>query len=190
MAGRRTLAGVTRAAKQLGCDVAAVQAVIAVESRGSGFLADGRPRILFEAHKFSGFTDGLFDATHPHLSTPEWDASLYEGGAAEYGRLYQALQLDGEAAVLSCSWGLMQIMGFNWEACGEASLQGFMLAQHHNEDAHLGLFARFVASQGMAPYLRRRDWAGFARRYNGPGYARHDYDGRLATAYRNAGGVA
>ena len=27
------------------------------------------------------------------------------------------------------------------------------------------------------------DWATFARRYNGPGYAKNDYDGKLQRAY-------
>ena len=43
---------IAEAAKKLDCEVAAVRAVVDVESRG-GFLADGRPKILFERHYFS-----------------------------------------------------------------------------------------------------------------------------------------
>jgi hypothetical protein len=32
-------------------------------------------------------------------------------------------------------------------------------------------------------YLRDKDWAGFARRYNGPAYAENKYDEKLSAAY-------
>jgi two-component sensor histidine kinase len=41
-----------RAARRLGCSVAAIKAVAEVEAPGSGFLPDGRPKILFERHIF------------------------------------------------------------------------------------------------------------------------------------------
>lgn len=182
-----TTAAMRRTADTLGVDVARVQAVVEVEARGNGFLTDGRPKILFERHKFSGFTDGRFDASNPDLSSAE--AGGYRGGPAEYMRLYRAAQLDGEAAVRATLWGAFQIMGFNWKACGERSLYGFLLAMHDSEDAQLALFAQFVINSGLAPALQRKDWAAFARGYNGPGYARNDYDTRLAAAYIAAGGV-
>jgi hypothetical protein len=182
-----TAAALQRAADRLGVAVACVRAVVAVESRGEGFLGDGRPKILFERHKFSKFTGGKFDATHGDISSSA--AGGYRGGELEYQRLYRALQLDGEAAVRSASWGAFQIMGFNWEACGEKSLYGFLLAMHDSEDAQLALFVEFVLSQGLAPALRKRDWAMFARGYNGADYARNQYDKKLAAAYAAAGGV-
>lgn len=181
MAGVRTQAGVERAAQRLGCEVAAIQAVIAVESAGAGFYLDGRPKVLFESHVFSRLTGGRYDASHPTLSTAAPKRSLYN--LEQYARIYQALQLDAEAALQSASWGLFQIMGFNWKACGEKSLHGFVLAMHHNEDAHLALFAEFVADRGLDHDLQRKNWAAFARGYNGPGYAANDYDSKLARAY-------
>lgn len=183
-----TNAALQRAADKLGASVAHVRAVIAVEAGGAGFLADGRPKILFERHKFSQFTDGRFDATHGDLSSRA--PGGYRGGEQEYLRLYRALQLDGEAAVRAASWGAFQIMGFNWEACGEKSLFGFLLAVHDNEDAQLALFVEFLLSQGLAAPLRKRDWAAFARGYNGLGYAKNHYDTKLAAAYAAAGGHA
>jgi hypothetical protein len=176
----RTERGIDRAARIIDCEPAALQAVIAVETNGSGFLADGRPKILFERHIFRRLTQGRFDE-HPEVShgTP----GGYKGGTAEYDRLYLAAQLDGEAAVQACSWGLAQIMGFNWKQCGERSLHGFMLAMHHNEDAHLCLMAQFIRSVHADVFLRTKQWASFARIYNGPAYARNHYDTKLAAAY-------
>lgn len=183
MAGRLTQAGIARTAQGLGVEVAAIRAVIDVESNGAGFLPDGRPRILFEAHIFARLTGGIFTADHPTLSSTHWNRKLYGSAAEEYQRLYAALQLDADAAQQSCSWGLFQVMGFNWQSCGERSLAGFVLAMHHHEDAHLALFARFVAEHGLTSALRQHDWATFARGYNGPAYAENAYDTKLAAAY-------
>jgi hypothetical protein len=43
-------------AANLNCEVAVVEAVCDVESGGGGFLPDGRPKILFEAHAFHNAT--------------------------------------------------------------------------------------------------------------------------------------
>lgn len=44
------------------------------------------------------------------------------------------------------------------------------------EDKQLEAFARFVKLTGLRPNLERKDWVGFAKRYNGPGYAQNHYD--------------
>lgn len=176
-----TAEGIALAAKRLGVDVPTVRAVAEVESNGVGFLPDGRPKILFERHIFSRLTERRFDGAHPDISNP--DPGNYEGGEDEYPRLYRALQLDGDAAVQSASWGGFQIMGFNWKECGEKSPYGFLLAMHHNADAHLQLFVGLVLSKGLADELQRRDWANFAAKYNGPNFRANRYDSKLASAY-------
>jgi len=35
----------------------------------------------------------------------------------------------------------------------------------------------------MAEALRKRNWAAFAKAYNGPGYAKNQYDTKLAASY-------
>lgn len=176
-----------RAAAMLDCEVAAIQAVAEVESLGAGFLLDGRPKILFERHVFHRLTGGKFAAANPDISsgTP----GGYAGGVGEYARLYRAVQLDGDAAVQSASWGAFQIMGFNWQACGEASLTGFLLAVHHDDAAHLGLFCRFIVSRGLVGALHDKDWTAFARGFNGPAFAKNRYDTKLAAAYARHAGV-
>lgn len=182
-----TREGIARAARRIGCDEHALRAVIAVETNGYGFLADGRPAILFERHVFSRLTARAFDGLHPDIANPV--AGGYTAPATEYTRLYRALQLDADAAVQSASWGIGQIMGFNWELTGEKSLTGFLVAMHHNEDAQLALMAEFIVSSGAHKPLAERDWAGFARIYNGAAFARNRYDTRLAKAYERSAGV-
>lgn len=180
--------GLQHAAKTLGVDVATIRAVAEVESNGSGFLPDGRPRILFERHIFRRLTAGKWDSAFPNLSNAA--PGGYLGGEEEYDRLYRALQLDGEAATQSASWGATQIMGFNWRDCGEKSLWGFIHGMYHDMDAQLGLFVEFIKSKALGEKLRQKDWAGFARIYNGPDFRKNGYDTKLANAYkRHAGAV-
>jgi LysM repeat protein len=173
-----------RAATALGVDVAAIKAVAQVEAAGSGFLADGRPKILFEAHIFSDKTNGQFDRSNPNISSPRWNRELYAGGAGEYPRLQQAMNLDRNAALQSASWGKFQIMGFNHKAAGYNSVEAFVQDMYKSEGKQLDAFVNFIkADPAMHSALKRLDWAGFAERYNGPGYAANNYDTKMRDAY-------
>ena len=176
------------AAKKIGCQVAAVRAVIDVESRG-GFLKDGRPKILFERHYFSRLTKRKFDGSHPHISHPKWGG--YKGGVREYDRLGEAVKLDRDAALRSASWGAFQIMGDNYKICGFSTAEDFVKAMVSGEPAQLDAFVNFVKKNGLGDELIRLDWAGFARGYNGPAYKVNKYDTKLHAAFvfHSAGGT-
>lgn len=171
------------AADMLGCNEAAIKAVASVESAGSGFLPDGRAKILFEAHIFSRLTGHKYDKTHPDISSRKWDKKLYKGNEAEYRRLDRAMALNADIACQSASWGKFQIMGFNYKRCGFNSMQDFMHAMR-DERGQLKAFVGFVKASQLADELQRRDWAGFASVYNGPAYAANKYDSKMATAYQ------
>lgn len=181
------------AAALVGAEVAAVKAVCEVESRGKGFLADGRPKILFEGHVFwrqleKKGTDVKALAEkkeYADILYPKWTKIHYcLNSADEYGRLGRARAIDEEAALLSASWGLLQIMGFNHQSCGFATVGAFVEAQKRSEGEQLKAFCRFVASNPkMKKALVERRWAVFAELYNGSGYAANRYDTALAQAY-------
>lgn len=176
------------AASKIGCPVAAVRAVIDVESRG-GFLADTRPKILFERHYFSRLTKGAHDGKHPDISAKKMGG--YKGGAAEYDRLLRAIALKREPALCSASWGAFQIMGNNFKASGFKDVEAFVKAMVAGEPDQLDAFVNFVTNNNLDDELRRLDWVGFARGYNGPAYRVNKYDEKLAAAYRfhSAGGA-
>ena len=169
-----------RAARAIGCTVAAVRAVAQVESRG-GYLSDGRPKILFERHKFHRFTNGAHSAAHSDISWP--GAGGYLGGSAEYDRLEAAIALDRPAALKSASWGAFQIMGFNHQMVGYDDVESFVAAMVASEANQLDAFVAFIEAAGLADELIRLDWSGFARGYNGPDYAINRYDEKMAAAY-------
>lgn len=174
-------AAIADAAKKLDCEVAAVRAVIDVESRG-GFLPDGRPKILFERHYFCRLTKGRFDAAHPNISNGQW-GGYGAGGAHQYDRLAEAIACDRDAALRSASWGLFQIMGDHCRSLGFADAESFVKAMVSGEAAQLDAFVSFVKKNGLADELARHDWAGFARGYNGPAYRANRYDEKLSAAY-------
>ena len=179
-----------KAAEKLGVEVAVVKAVTAVEARGSGFIRNtDLPCILFEGHWFHKFTRGIHDNHYPHLSYAKWTKAHYKGGRGEYDRLIEAIGIcdEPDAALKSCSWGMFQIMGFNHEMAGYDDVKEYVNEMSMTEGAHLDAFVNFVMAQPtMVEHLREKDWADFARRYNGPGYQQNQYDAKLAAEFTRA----
>lgn len=175
-------------AARLGVEFASIKAVTVVEANGSGFFA-GRPLILPEPHRFSRATRGRFDASNPMVSYPRWGSRPYpKTQDARYSVLLQMIRLDVDAGFASASYGKFQIMGENHEACGYPNSMRFAEGMARDEQTQLRAFEGFVTKNGLLPSLRKRDWAGFARRYNGTAFAVNKYDVKLAAAYRAAGG--
>ena len=173
--------GFANALAILGVDASTLWAVLSVETRGFGFLPSRRPVILFERHVFHRLTGGRFDVEHPDLSNPV--PGGYLGGAAEYGRLNGASTLDADAALQSASWGIGQLMGFNYEHVGYTSVQQMVAAMREDEDEQLWATATFIEDCTTNEALQQHDWQEFARSYNGPDFGRDGYDVKLAAAY-------
>ena len=171
------------AARSLGCDVEAIKAFAKVESRGSGFLSDGRPVILFERHIFHRFLKqkGLSCSDTTICSTR---SGGYLGGSKEHDRLEKAVKIDRESALQAASWGMFQVMAFNWKLCGYTSLQDFINAAYRSESDHINMFVGFIkANRTLLEAVRNKNWDIAARIYNGPGYKKNAYDVKLAKAY-------
>lgn len=171
------------AAKDLGCEVAIIKAIADVESRGAGFLSNGKPKILLEGHWFHKFTNGIYDKMYPTISYPKWTRKHYKGGVAEYDRYDIAYKLDEEAAMKSTSWGKFQIMGFNYRSAGYDDVRCFVEDMMLSEYFHLKAFCNFLKNEGILQYAISKNWKEFARRYNGPGYATNKYDIKLENSY-------
>lgn len=180
---RMTEADFTAAATRLGVEVAAIKAVSSVESGGrSGFDELGRPKILFEGHYFRRLTGKKYDKSHPHLSYEYKDPNrkLYYKWD-QYARLYEAMILDIEAAVGSASWGKFQVMGSNHN--GWPNAIDFAVAMFDSEANQLKSFEAFCNDNNLVRFIKAKDWAGFARGYNGEDYKKDDYDGKMRRAY-------
>lgn len=173
-----------------------VKAVNEVESRGEGFLNDGRPKILFEGHVFwrqlkkrdLNPDDFLNDYTQ-NVLYEKWTRTFYDGGSGEYHRLEKAagmsdLQEVHDAAFASASWGCFQIMGYHFSSLGYSSIDAFVASMYQKEAKHLVAFGRYLEANNLINALKQRDWHTFARGYNGPGYMENNYHIKLENAYQ------
>lgn len=182
----------TQVAELLGCEPAALKAVQQVETGGrGGFFSPGRPAILFEGHIFwtqlkkRGSNPEDYVKGNENILYPKWEKGHYKGGIGEYDRLEQARKINREAADASASWGMFQIMCFNYAACGEESIESFVRSMCESEFKQLLLTANFIKKNSqMLQALQARDWAVFAKCYNGPAYAQNRYDVKLEAAYQ------
>lgn len=179
-----------RAAADLGCSLPALQAVVEVESAGRGFLSDGRPKILFEGHVFWKYTKGRYETSHPDICYQKWTKEHYSRGPnadvrgdGELIRLALAMQLNRTAALMSASYGAFQIMGFNFALCGYTDVRAFYDAMCLSAEKQLMAFCEYIKQVGLADELKDLRWADFARKYNGPLFAKNAYDLKLAAAY-------
>lgn len=172
-----------RIGHQIGVGEDEIHAVLEVESAGSGFDSEGRPKILFEPHIFYRNLSGpkRDRAMAAGLAYPTWGTKPYPKDS--YPRLIEAMKIDETAALRACSWGLPQLLGTNHKLCGYDTVQEMVKAFTESEALQLQAMIHFIASTGLDDALRRHDWAAFARGYNGPQYAKHNYHERLAAAF-------
>jgi hypothetical protein len=190
----------------LSIEPAVVRAVVEIEASGRGFLPEptvtpggvdvsGRPVIQFEGHCFWQY---LVNLKEPSLSPtkllnenenyvdilyPKWTKKYMLSGDKEWDQLLRARGVHEGGADESASWGMFQIMGFNYGACGCGSINQYVRMME-SERGQCEAFMNFIQNNGpIWKALKNKDWAGFAYRYNGPGYAKNQYDVKLQKRY-------
>lgn len=178
-------------AKELGVEVAAIKAVVEVEAGRAheGFFAPGKPLINFDLTMFRQFARrngvALSKYTGSHSAVFRRPNARRHGSqqAAQQHRLEQAKTIDEKTAIQGTFWGMFQLGGFNWKLCGTSSPKEFVELMSRSERDQLDLFARFITNTGLVKYLRAKNWARFAKGYNGPSYAARGYHTKMAKAY-------
>lgn len=171
-------------ADELGVEVAAIKAVVKIEAGAKlqGFWAPGVPvanyvQSLF--NKYKAKTKGHKDK----------DAKVPSGlsgyALKEWTALTNARKINADAANMGTYWGMFQIGGFNYKLCGCETVEEMVEKVCRSEFSQLEMFAVFIRNSGMLDALRKKDWAAFARKYNGPSYAKRGYHTRMAKEYAN-----
>lgn len=160
-----------------------IHAVLDVEAAGSGFDGQGRVKALYEPHKAYALSSGATrdKLVAAGLAYPKWGQKPYPKDS--YPRILAAAEIDADIALRSTSWGLGQVMGFNAGAAGYRTARAMVEAFAEDEENHLLAMVKFIIANGLDDEIRRHDWAGFARGYNGSGYAKNQYDTKLAAAF-------
>ena len=171
-------------ASRLGCSEKQMRAVSVVESRGSGYDDEGKPKILYERHIFHRLTAG------------KWSPSIFsrrEGGGYKedsWSKLGLACAVATDAAFSSCSWGKFQVMGMWWAEFGFSSSYELALSTAGDEVAHYELFVRFIEHNRLQDELRAistnpKSNVPFVLAYNGKnGVEQNQYDQKLAAQMR------
>lgn len=194
--GTVTEASFEKVADELKVEVSAIMAVAKVEAGGrKGFASDSRPIIRYELHIFHKMTGGIYYKTHPHLSQPTFKAGnqFHTGKQIDEWRFIHAAMLLRDIgyrrryseAWQSTSWGMFQIMGFNFKDVGWNSIEDFVSDMFKSEEYHLKAFVGFCKKNKLVDYIRNRDWKNFAYYYNGPSYKVNKYDEKMAAAYKS-----
>lgn len=177
-------------ARELRVEPAALAAVAHIESGlKTHAMVDGKPEplIRFEGHYFDRRLSGSKRerARKEGLASPRAGAIPNPASqAARWRLLARAAAIDPAAAHESVSWGMGQVMGAHWAWLGYPDIMALVAQARGGVGGQLRLMARYIDKAGLCPALRDRNWAAFARGYNGPGYRANNYDGKLASAYR------
>lgn len=179
-------------AEDLDVEPAAIRAVVDIETgkKQKGFHADSMPVINFDLSVFRraaarrGINLSKYQKSHSVVFSPPQIRKYGSQQAAQYARLEAAMTIDSIAAIESTFWGMFQIGGFNWKPCGAESREHFIELMKRSEYDQLRLFANYIRNTGLLRYLKEKNWAAFAKRYNGPSYAARGYHTRMAAAYR------
>lgn len=133
----------------------------------TGFRDNGLPQELLERHWFHKLTGGKFDAVAPEVSDAK--AGGYLTQPAEWDRFLTAYELAPHEALMSTSWCIAQIMGFNYKVCGFDSVEAMVEAFLQSEDNQLWAFAKFLVSCGIDKDLREGRYRDAIGKYNGYG---------------------
>lgn len=182
----------TAVAEKLGVEPAAIKAVVEIETGQTlrGFFEPGKPLVNFDLNVFkiyaarNGLDLSKYKRSHPEVFAKPDDRKYGSRHAAQFARLEQALEIDSLTAIQGTFWGMFQLGGFNWKKCGMESPEEFIDTVSRSERDQLELFANFIRNSGLLKSLKTKDWATFAKGYNGPGYAARGYHTKLAAAYR------
>lgn len=188
--GPLTLADFEEIARELDCEVPAIRAIVEIETGRTqrGHYEEGKPIINFDLTLFRRAAARRGINLSKYAGSPALQpVNIRKYGsqqAAQQARLDAAMAIDSVAAIESTFWGMFQIGGFNWKLAGAPSREAFVEKMKKSEYDQLRMFADYMNNTGLLKYLRTKNWAAFARIYNGPGYAKRGYHTRMAAAYR------
>lgn len=183
-----------RIAHGIGCGEDEVHMLIDVETAGSPFDGQGRPKMLYEPHKMYaelGPGKERDAAVKAGLAYAKWGTKKYP--ADSYSVLKEAMKINASAALKSCSWGGSQIMGGNHKMAGYATVEDMVNAFCEDAEHHIEAMIAFCKAAGIDDDLRRLaqlkrtttpdDCRIIAKTYNGSGYEKNGYHTKMAAAH-------
>ena len=191
-------------AARLGLPVRAVKAVMQVEAGGHPFGPDGRLLIRFEPHVFARLTAqaalGLKTrpttaqrdqygtiVLNPGMTSIDRPRERTGGQVGEWDTFQRASAHSPELAAQATSFGLGQIMGFNYAAAGYPSALTMMNAFARSAAEQVRGMLQFISHDArLVTAIKNNDFKKFAAVYNGAPEGTPDntrYATRMRAAY-------
>jgi hypothetical protein len=167
-------------AESNGYEYASIQALINVESSGKGFdETTGKILIQFEPAWYRKY--------EPFTPSGAWSVNKVERQAAEWKAFNNAYAYHPIAAMMSTSIGMMQVMGFNYKACGFADVGEMWDYAKVSEANQVEIAIRFIKSKKELDHaLVLKNWPNVALYYNGENFWKHKYHIKLRDEYVKA----
>ena len=178
-------------ANELGVTKSHLLALIHVEAKNHKSLPKGKIPARFERHWMRKclIKKGIsLKGIHSDLSHRKRSLKKQK----PYELVHRASKINKECAHYATSWSVFQIMGFNHVLTGHKSAVEMARKMHESPHEKYVALANFLKNHknGQAlKALKRNDWKGFARSYNGENYRQNRYDKKIMKAYRRIAGI-
>ena len=104
----------------------------------------------------------------------------------DYEAYKQASRISPKKAMLSTSFGLYQIMGYNYDDIGYNSVENMVKDFTDSVEAQIKAFIEYVRFINLDFAINKKDFNEFARVYNGVMYYKTEYISKLERAYEDA----
>ena len=169
---------------QFGFDWRVIAAFIEVETGGKGFNSDGKIMIQFEPSWFKRYV--------PNAPAGVWSTNKVDVQSKEWEAFNNAFAINKEAAMLSTSIGLGQIMGFHYKRLGYKTVGEMWDDAKKGIDRQIWQICEFIRTDNkLKDAIKRKDWHMIATIYNGANYlqlakklGREPYNISLEKAYK------
>ena len=197
MLSRQDVKVVKKVAKENDIPWELLAAMIEIESNGrTSALVNGRrePLIRFEGHYFDRRLQGSDKALARKRGLANPKGGRVKNPRSQQARwdklLIPASDINEQAALESCSWGVGQVMGAHWKRLGYRSVQDMVRRCRTDFEGQVDIMVKYFHAFGLIDEFQRYDYKGIARGYNGAHYWKNKYDQKLkyaATRYRSGG---
>ncbi|MFT4304998.1 MAG: N-acetylmuramidase domain-containing protein, partial [Candidatus Woesearchaeota archaeon] len=156
-------------------------AILNVESSSQPFYSDGHPIVRFECRRYNSRVSG--EEMVPCETTYNQPYGI--GAHTNYEAFKHALTLNRNQALLQTSFGLGQVMGFNYNLVGYSSVEEFYSSMFNENNQALAFLDFIKSNNQIFNELKNENtnWDIIAHFYAGPGYAQINHHVKLENAY-------
>ncbi|HEX2866108.1 MAG TPA: N-acetylmuramidase domain-containing protein [Ignavibacteriales bacterium] len=152
-------------------------AILMTESNAEGFDEKGKIKQRFESGIFSGFTKVKNGDSPKHPALPGLDPKWIKQ------------RDDHELLLMSYSYGIAQIMGWQYPYIGYRSIYDMVMDYEESEDNQVKNFCLFCQNYRDGRFLKALQELNYrliANMYNGAAFERNRYDEKLKHFFNQA----